>query len=245
MEKTNPPERHNPEVPGPNLQLSNPLQVEWINQRTQSAWDNIKFVLQLFVPVVAAIFGYKYVSELDTERERINRLQNTRIEGFIEAYEQMSKAYILQRQNGSGNEELQMAFTKIHLFGDTGQIRATNTYFNRISKDSPVNLTPIFNSIKNSLRTDLGLPTDTSEVYFVLDPRLASKPDSLKNLRNGIYVTCPNTKSPILLDVGEAQLNQSQFPIIVNCRVCGQEHEHRKNSLWKMKNGDSSSLNLQ
>lgn len=221
----------NPKTPKETLpSIPNPLKIEWINQPKKKWWFYLWDISALLIPIFGALVGYYLVNKWGQQREQAAKLSATKIQYSIDAFTDLSKAFVLNIQQGGGQEEFQKAFSKVQLFGTSAQIGMAKGLMETINAKKPVNFNPLLLSLRDDLRAELEMESDTTKMYILLQGMTGNKP----NLSRGLYVQCPKTGQYLNLMLGYSLADADFDGSKIYCAACKENHKFDSKDVIKV-----------
>ena len=120
--------------------------------------EALKLVLPLVVTAIVAMVGWIVVHRLNAERDLRNKRLELRTKYLLDIYRK------LERSCGKSvtrevADDLEIVLADLQLLGSTEQVRLAREYIDRFGNRSlaGLNVLPIMEDIRNSIRTELGL----------------------------------------------------------------------------------------
>lgn len=114
--------------------------------------------VEIFGSLVSAIIGGLIVHWLNVKREVNNARRNLRIEFLLQSYQRLINASNRGADLSSKyRDDLESALSDIVLLGKHEEIEAACNFMKDMSKGKGGTLDPVIESLRNSLRRELGL----------------------------------------------------------------------------------------
>jgi len=127
-----------------------------------------ELLIPLIITSVITISGWGFISYLNSERDKENKLREIKLTYLIDAYKKL--AYSSQRTTNMQHFQFDMesAISDIQLFGSDEQIQKVNVALDQLKKDNRgLRVDEILTDLRNSLRQEINLSPIDSNVKWV------------------------------------------------------------------------------
>ena len=128
---------------------------------------NSKVFLPLFLTAIITIIGWFIAHQLSSERNRINKHRDIRLEYLISAYLSLADASLRPpAPNSPYFQKMESAIADIQLFGSESQIEQVKAFLQEYDTKGKGSLDPLMNSLRNDLRKELKLSQIKENVHW-------------------------------------------------------------------------------
>ena len=122
-------------------------------------------IMNSLIPLFSAILGGLLVHFLAVSRDRANKRRDQRIGYLIEAYRCLESCS--NRDLQFDLKKVEPAVADIQLFGSTTQVKLVQEFIFEFERKKNSSLTEILESLRNDLRSELGLSVVEKRIYHL------------------------------------------------------------------------------
>jgi hypothetical protein len=120
---------------------------------------------QILISTIVIVLGWFIVNQLNSTRDRENKLRDIKIEYLINAYHNLANSSMRKPSSGYFRQ-MESAVADIQLFGTPSQISKVHQFLKEFSKDGKASMDPLLDDLRNELRDELNLPRIEENVQW-------------------------------------------------------------------------------
>ncbi len=120
------------------------------------------------VTVIVGVITFSLTNSASKRADKRNKSRDVKTQYLIEAYNDMTTA--LRKgfvKDSTLFLDVEEAFSKIQFFGSEEQIQMIDVMIKTFETGAEVNADPLMNSLRNDLRSELGLPMISNPIRHI------------------------------------------------------------------------------